>query len=100
MSKDATPRCQPESTFELAAGIRLEPFADGTAILYSPEQEETVSLNPTAALLCAYADGNHTLSAVREQVLRLFPSGEVTIEPFLACARELEERGFLLLHSP
>ncbi|TVR53214.1 MAG: hypothetical protein EA421_11820 [Gemmatimonadales bacterium] len=87
------------SHFKLAPGVRLEPFADGTAVLYSPEREETLSLNPTAALLCAYADGKYTFATVREQVHAIFPSAEVEIGPFLSCARELVERGFLVLEA-
>ena len=99
MNQEGESNLHPLATFELAAGVCLEPFPDGTAILYSTERGETVSLNPTAALFCAYADENHTLEKVREEAQRLFPSEVVTLEPFLACARELQERGFLVADS-
>jgi hypothetical protein len=87
------------SRVRLAQGIELEPFADGTAILFSPERGETISLNLSAALLCAHADGILTLEEAREQVAQLFPGESVGLDPFLSLARELVERGFLVVEG-
>ena len=81
--------------FHLTPGTRLEVFEDGTAILFSPDREETVSLNPTAALLCSYADGRHPLSVVLGEVQELFPDANPALEDFVTCGRDLVERGFL-----
>ncbi|MCA1792215.1 MAG: PqqD family peptide modification chaperone [Thioalkalivibrio sp.] len=85
----------PATRFRLAPGVRMEGFADGTAILFLPQAEETLSLNPTAALLCSYADGNHSLGEVLSQMQDLFPDANPLLADFVACGQELAARGFL-----
>jgi len=85
--------------FSLSPGVRMEPFHDGTAILFAPDREESLSLNPTAALMCSYADGLHTLADVMKGVQELFPSESPTLEDFVDCGKELASLGFLRWHS-
>jgi hypothetical protein len=85
----------PTTRFRLAPGVRLEAFDDGTAILFGQDRDESLSLNPTAALLCSYADGAHPLSHVLNQVQELFPSATPNLDDFVACGNQLVGRGFL-----
>ena len=88
-------RPSPESTFSLRAGVRLEPLGDGSAVLYSSGQNKSVSLNPTAALVCAYADGAHSFSRLLGEVQELFPGSKVEEGPIVDCLVELVGEGFL-----
>ena len=63
----------PGSAFSLAPGVRLEPLGDGSAVLYSRELDQSLSLNHTAALLCSFADGRHTVSAAVREIREVFP---------------------------
>lgn len=85
----------PNTRFKLAPGVRLETFDDGTAILFAPDREESLSLNPTAALLCSYADGAHPLTHVLTEMQELFPSASPNLDDFVECGNELAVRGFL-----
>jgi hypothetical protein len=85
----------PNTRFKLVPGVRLEAFDDGTAILFAQDKEESLSLNPTAALLCSYADGAHPLSRVLEEMQELFPSASPNLGDFVECGDELAARGFL-----
>jgi len=81
--------------FKLAPGVRLEAFDDGTAILFAQDREESLSLNPTAALLCSFADGAHPFSHVLTELQELFPAAAPNLDDFVACGHELVARGFL-----
>ena len=85
-----------DSTFSLVEGVALEPFADGSAVLYSEGEHKSVSLNHTGALLCSYADGSHTLSHVLQEMRQLFPNDVLDEEPLINCLAELEAEGFVL----
>src|SRR5262249_10459285 len=65
------------ATFALAPGVRLEPLGDGSAVLYSRELDQSLSLNHTAALLCSFADGRHTVSAALREIREVFPHDTV-----------------------
>lgn len=85
----------PASTFNLAAGVKLEPLGDGSAVLYSKELDQSLSLNHTAALLCSYADGQHTFAAVLQEMRQIFPESAVEEDSLAAFLAELEKRKFL-----
>lgn len=85
----------PASRFFLRPGVRLEPFADGTAILYSGPGEKSASLNHTAALLCTFADGRHSVAAVVDELQASFPGQTVEPASIMACLTDLVEQGFL-----
>jgi hypothetical protein len=74
---DRGPLPGPGSTFTLAPGVRLEPLGDGSAVLYSRELDQSLSLNHTAALLCSFADGQHTVSIVLQEMRQIFPEDRV-----------------------
>ncbi len=84
-----------ESTFSLTAGVKLEPFGDGSAVLYATDQRKSLSINHTAALLCSYADGAHTLSTVLQELQQLFPGSTVEEGPIVDCLMALAEQRFL-----
>jgi hypothetical protein len=83
------------TTFSLVPGVRLEPLGDGSAVLYSRDLDQSLSLNHTAALLCSYADGQHTVKMVVQEMSQIFPSSPIDEEVLLECLRDLEARHFL-----
>lgn len=84
-----------DTTFSLAPGVRLEPLGDGSAVLYSRELDQSLSLNHTAALLCSYADGQHTVGAILQEMSQIFPSSAIDVDALFECLRDLEARRFL-----
>ena len=92
--RDETP--DPGSAFALAPGVRLEPLGDGSAVLYSRELDQSLSLNHTAALLCSFADGRHTVSAALREIREVFPHDDTVEEAALtAFLSDLAARQFL-----
>jgi hypothetical protein len=85
----------PRATFSLAPGVRLEPLGDGSAVLYSKDLDQSLSLNHTAALLCSFADGQHTLANVLQELSQIFPADVIDEWSLLDFLRELEDRRFL-----
>jgi hypothetical protein len=85
----------PDSTFSLKPGVRLEPLGDGSAVLYSQELDQSLSLNHTAALLCSFADGQHTVARVVQEMSQVFPGDSIEEKVLVDCLRELEARHFL-----
>ena len=83
------------TTFSLAPGVRLEPLGDGSAVLYSRDLDESLSLNHTAALLCSFADGQHTVAMVVQEMSHVFPTSSIDEDALVACLRELADRRFL-----
>ncbi len=83
------------STFTLRPGVRLEPLGDGSAVLYSKDLDQSLSLNHTAALLCSFADGNHTLADVVQELSQLFPQDVIDEKVLADCLQDLESRRFL-----
>jgi Coenzyme PQQ synthesis protein D (PqqD) len=88
-------RPDPDSTFTLAPGVRLEPLGDGSAVLYSKKLDRSLSLNHTAALLCSFADGQHTLSVVLQEMRQIFPESAIEESDLAAFLDDLESRRFL-----
>ncbi len=85
----------PGSAFSLAPGVRLEPLGDGSAVLYSRELDQSLSLNHTAALLCSFADCRHTVSAVAQEIRQVFPQDTVEEAALTAFLSDLAARQFL-----
>ncbi|HKI06209.1 MAG TPA: hypothetical protein VKK31_29800 [Thermoanaerobaculia bacterium] len=85
----------PGSTFSLRPGVRLEPLGDGSAVLYSKELDQSLSLNHTAALLCSFADGQHTVTAVLQEMSQLFPADVIEENVLLDALNDLEVRQFV-----
>jgi coenzyme PQQ synthesis protein D (PqqD) len=83
------------STFTLAPGVQLEPLGDGSAVLYSKELDRSLSLNHTAALLCSFADGQHTLSSLLQEMRQIFPESTIEESDLTAFLVDLESQQFL-----
>jgi hypothetical protein len=83
------------STFTLASGVKLEPLGDGSAVLYSKELDQSLSLNHTAALLCSFADGQHTLSSILQEMGQIFPENPIEEGDLAAFVGDLVARQFL-----
>ena len=64
-------------------------------MLFSKELEESLSLNHTAALLCSFADGQHTFVSMLQEMSQIFPESPVDAGALAACLRDLEARRFL-----
>ena len=92
---DRSSRPGSSSTFTLGPGVQLEPLGDGSAVLYSKELDESLSLNHTAALLCSFADGQHTLSAVLQEMRQIFPESAIEESDLAAFLEDLRSRQFL-----
>ncbi len=83
------------TTFSLAPGVRLEPLGDGSAVLYSRDLDQSLSLNHTAALLCSYADGQHTMTMVLQEMSQIFPAAVIDENLLVESLRDLVARRFL-----
>jgi hypothetical protein len=86
---------RPGAAFALAPGVRLEPLGDGSAVLYSRELDQSLSLNHTAALLCSFADGRHTVPAALEEIRQVFPDDTVEEATLTGFLRDLTALQFL-----
>ncbi|HEX3554167.1 MAG TPA: hypothetical protein VIA62_13155 [Thermoanaerobaculia bacterium] len=64
-------------------------------MLYSRDLDESLSLNHTAALLCSFADGQHTFAMVLQEMRQTFPGSPIDEDALVACLRQLAERRFL-----
>lgn len=85
----------PQATFTLGPGVKLEPLGDGSAVLYSRELDESLSLNHTAALLCSFADGQHTFHMILQELRQIFPQDPIQESALLDFLRDLETRKFI-----
>jgi hypothetical protein len=92
---DRGSRPGPGSTFTLAPGVRLEPLGDGSAVLFSKELDQSLSLNHTAALLCSFADGQHTIAVTVQEISQLFPEAPIEESALAAFLEDLVARQFL-----
>jgi hypothetical protein len=78
-----------------APGVKLEPLGDGSAVLYSKDLDESLSLNHTAALLCSFADGQHTFSMILQELGQIFPQDSIDESALLQFVSDLEIRKFI-----
>lgn len=85
----------PETRFTLAPGVQLEPLGDGSAVLYSRDLDQSLSLNHTAALLCSFADGQHTLGEAVQEMCLVFPGAPVEEAALAELLRQLRDLRFL-----
>ena len=89
------PNLDPQATFSLRPGVKLEPLGDGSAVLYSKDLDESLSLNHTAALLCSFADGQHTFSMILQELGQIFPQESIDESALLQFLGDLETRKFI-----
>ena len=64
-------------------------------MLFANDLDQSLSLNHTAALLCSYADGQHTLAMVVQEMGQIFPASAIDEEALAACLLDLQARNFL-----
>lgn len=57
--------------------VEDELLADGSMVLYSGCRQRVLTLNPTAALIWEYCDGEHDLASIVAEVGDVFPAAEV-----------------------
>ena len=72
---------------------------DGTAVLYSWRSDEAMTLNPTAALIWEYCDGEHTVRAMVAELLDVFPDRE-TAEAGVSQVLDSLLRGGMIVAAP
>jgi hypothetical protein len=94
-TSDRGSRPGPDSTFSLASGVKLEPLGDGSAVLFSKELDQSLSLNHTAALLCSFADGQHTIAITLQEMSQIFPETPIEESALAAFLEDLVARQFL-----
>ena len=98
MSDRGADRTEPRTLrarFSLREGVRLEAFADGSGLIYRRSPEKSVTLNPTGALLCAHADGIHSIATVIDELRQLSPEGRLDPAEIIAFLDTLVDEGFL-----
>lgn len=64
-------------------------------MLYSRDLDESLSLNHTAALLCSFADGQHTITAILQEMRQIFPGENIDGEALAGFVSDLAARQFV-----
>jgi len=66
----------PAAAHLLASNGRVhdEMLADGSLVLYNGCRQQVLTLNPTAALVWEYCDGEHSVDAIVDEIAGVFPS--------------------------
>lgn len=72
-----------------------EALADGGLVLYHQGQRELMTLNPTAALVWEYCDGQHDEAAITAEVQAVFPQVSTIVEDVQAILVDLRAHGML-----
>ena len=54
--------------------VHDEMLADGSLVLYNGCRQQVLTLNPTAALVWEYCDGEHDVEAIIDEIAGVFPS--------------------------
>jgi hypothetical protein len=85
----------PDTRFTLASGVQLEPLGDGSAVLFSRDLDQSLSLNHTAALLCSFADGQHTLGEALQEMCLVFPEARIEEAALTGLLQQLRDLRFL-----
>ncbi len=79
-----------------AAGVLDELLADGSMVLFSPQGQQIITLNPTAALIWEYCDGAHTVAAIAREVREVFPDAPAIEREIGALLGELRAKGMVV----
>ena len=79
-----------------AAGVLDELLADGSMVLFSPQGQQIITLNPTAALIWECCDGAHTLAAIAGEVREVFPDAPTVEREIGALLGELHVKGMVI----
>ena len=72
-----------------------EALADGSLVLYHKGRRELMTLNPTAALVWDYCDGQHDAAAIVAEVQAVFPVVTTVAADVDAILADLRSHGML-----
>ncbi len=75
--------------------VRDQLLADGSMVLFHTASQQLMTLNPTAALVWEYCDGEHTSAMIAAEVREVFPAVATVADDVAAVLRDLHERGML-----
>ena len=62
-------------------------------VLFSPERQQIITLNPTAAFVWECCDGMHTVAAITDEVREIFPGASAVEQEIGALLGELRAKG-------
>ncbi len=86
---DAPPARDPRVLDEL--------LADGSMVLYHTASRKLMTLNPTAALVWEYCDGEHTIEQITSEVRAVFPAVSTIADDVAGVLNDLRAREMLRL---
>lgn len=86
---DAPPARDPRVLDEL--------LADGSMVLYHTASRKLMTLNPTAALVWEYCDGQHTIEQITAEVRGVFPTVSTIADDVAGVLNDLRAREMLRL---
>jgi len=75
--------------------VRDELLADGSMVLFHPTSRRVVTLNPAAALVWEYCDGQHSEEAIASELGSVFTETARVHADVSAVLRHLREQGLL-----
>jgi hypothetical protein len=79
-----------------AAGVLDELLADGGMVLFSPQGQQIITLNPTAAFIWECCDGAHTVPAIADEVREVFPDAPAIEQGIRALLDQLRAKGMIV----
>jgi len=74
-----------------------ELLADGSMVLYHTASRKLMTLNPTAALVWEYCDGEHTIEQITSEVRAVFPAVSTIADDVAGVLNDLRAREMLRL---
>jgi hypothetical protein len=74
-----------------------ELLADGSMVLYHTASRKLMTLNPTAALVWEYCDGQHSLEQITDEVRAVFPAAPTIADDVVNVLNDLRAREMLRL---
>jgi peroxiredoxin len=73
--------------------VHDELLADGSMVLYNACRNQVMTLNPTAALVWEYCDGDHDVDAIAAELREVFPHARDARHDVLVVLRDLVKSG-------
>jgi len=78
-----------------SACVHDELLHDGTMILLHSCKHELMTLNPTAAIVWEYCDGEHSPAAIAAEIREVFPDAANVEDEVLTLLQQLVEQNYL-----
>ncbi len=75
--------------------VHDELLPDGTMILLHSCKHELMTLNPTAAIVWEYCDGEHSPTAIAAEIREVFPDAANVEDEVLTLLQQLVEQNYL-----